>query len=79
LFIDAHQIAVVYLAVAAVASTIFLFCSFWVYHFVDLEHDAIDELAGVDAEDAMEAELVESPRCFERAGRENQGFETVRA
>lgn len=33
------QIAVVYLTVFAGAGTVFVFCSFWVYHYVDLEFD----------------------------------------
>lgn len=31
------QIAVVYLGVGALATMIFVFCGFWVYHYIDLE------------------------------------------
>jgi len=34
------EIAVIYLGVAAIAGAVFMFCSFWVYHYVDLEHEA---------------------------------------
>jgi hypothetical protein len=30
---------VVYLVIAAIAGSVFVFCSYWVYHFVDPEHD----------------------------------------
>ena len=36
------EIAVIYLATFAVAGGIFMFCSFWIYHYVDLEHDSGD-------------------------------------
>lgn len=52
----------VYLVVAAVSGTVFVFCSFWVYYFVDPEHDTM-HLADVeveDAENAMEAERLQS-------------------
>lgn len=34
-----EKIAMLYLAVAAIAGGAFLFCSFWVYHYVDLDYD----------------------------------------
>ena len=37
------QIAVVYLAVLAVAGMVFVFCSFWVYHYVDEAVDGEEE------------------------------------
>ncbi|MCJ1456674.1 hypothetical protein MMC28_007037, partial [Mycoblastus sanguinarius] len=46
-------IAVVYLATAAFASTIFVFASFWVYHYVDLDHESRD-----DAEPEADAEML---------------------
>lgn len=33
------QVAAVYLVTAALAGAIFVFASFWVYHYVDLDHD----------------------------------------
>ena len=32
------EVAMVYLATTAVAGGVFMFCSFWIYHYVDLEH-----------------------------------------
>lgn len=29
----------VYLALGSIAGLIFVFCSYWVYHYVDIEHD----------------------------------------
>ena len=37
------QAAIFYLVAAAVAGTAFIFCSFWIYHFVDFESDALLE------------------------------------
>lgn len=39
---DILQIAIVYLAVAALAGSIFTFCGFWVYHYIDLEQDVVE-------------------------------------
>lgn len=53
----------VYLVVAAVAGGVFVFCSFWVYHFVDPEYDT-NQLAEAPAEGvvgSMEAETL--PSC----------------
>ena len=36
------QVAVVYLATAAFAGAIFMFASFWIYHYVDLDHESRD-------------------------------------
>lgn len=36
-----------YLGTTAVAAASFVFCSFWIYHYVDLEHGAEE---GVEAE-----------------------------
>jgi hypothetical protein len=33
------EVAVIFLATGTVAGSTFVFCSFWVYHYVDLEHD----------------------------------------
>ncbi len=55
----------VYLVFAAVSGMVFIFCSFWVYYFVDPEHDTI-HLADVEVEDtenAMEAERSQSLQC----------------
>jgi hypothetical protein len=51
---------VVYLVIAAIAGSVFLFCSFWVYHFIDLEHDTKGSAEDVleDTEDAMDAENI---------------------
>jgi hypothetical protein len=37
------QIAVMYLTVLVGGLTAFVFCTFWVYHYVDLSHDMDDE------------------------------------
>ena len=34
------QVAVVYLATGGIAGGIFVFASFWIYHYVDLDHDS---------------------------------------
>ena len=36
------QVAVFYLATAALAGAIFMFASFWIYHYVDLEQESGD-------------------------------------
>ncbi len=36
------QVAVVYLATAVLAGAIFMFASFWIYHYVDLDHESRD-------------------------------------
>ena len=36
------EIAVVYLIVFAIGGAAFMLCSFWVYHYVDLEHEFKD-------------------------------------
>lgn len=38
------EIAVIYLGVAVLAAAVFVFCSFWVYHYVDLEHEFDDSI-----------------------------------
>lgn len=43
------EIAVIYLGVAAIAGAVFVFCSFWVYHYVDLEHE-VDDTTGTESE-----------------------------
>ena len=73
----------VYLAVTAIAGGVFVFCSFWVYHFVDLEHDT-NQLAEAEAEaeDAevaeasMEAEMLPPSRGLERGSRMNHDYHT---
>lgn len=47
-----QQIAVVYLATAASALAIFVFASFWIYHYVDLDHDS-QEIAGPETDAGM--------------------------
>lgn len=32
----------VYLATTAVAGSVFMFCSFWIYHYVDLDYGSGD-------------------------------------
>jgi hypothetical protein len=68
---------VLYLVVAAVACIAYLFCSFWVYHFVDLEHDEsqLAEAEVEDAEDAMELELLRSRRDPESVARTSHEFQ----
>ena len=36
------QVAVVYLATAVLAGAIFMFASFWIYHYVVLDHESRD-------------------------------------
>jgi hypothetical protein len=38
---DNLKIAVMYLTVFAGAGTIFVFCSFWVYHYVELDFNVV--------------------------------------
>lgn len=52
-----RQSAVVYLAVAALAGGAFVFCSFWVYHYVDLEHGG-EEVADEEAENAEDIAML---------------------
>ncbi|KAF1977177.1 hypothetical protein BU23DRAFT_500977 [Bimuria novae-zelandiae CBS 107.79] len=44
-----HNIAVIYLAVFAFAGSLFIFCSFWVYHYIDSGMDAEEDFALDDA------------------------------
>ena len=44
-----------YLATAAFAGAIFMFASFWIYHYVDLDHDSGDA-----AESEIDAEMLRS-------------------
>ena len=37
----------VYLATLAVAGSVFMFCSFWIYHYVDLDYDSGDMIEAV--------------------------------
>lgn len=37
------QIAVMYLTVSAIAGTMFVFCSYWVYYYVDLDFETTGE------------------------------------
>ena len=34
-----EKVAVTYLAICVIAGSIFTFCSFWIYHYIDLEDD----------------------------------------
>ena len=34
-----QKIAVVYLSICAIAGGTLMFCSFWIYHYIDLEDD----------------------------------------
>ena len=43
------QTAVIYLVTSGIALAVFMFCSFWVYHYVDLEDD-LEEFSGQNAE-----------------------------
>lgn len=49
---DNPQIAVTYISFIAVAGPAYVFCSYWVYHYVDL---------GFDASNEEEEELEENP------------------
>jgi hypothetical protein len=44
-----------YLTISAVAGTTFVFCSFWVYHYVDLDFDANSEAEDDDEEGSLSA------------------------
>ena len=37
-----QKIAVVYLTISAIAGGTLMFCSFWIYHYIDLEDDDIE-------------------------------------
>ena len=41
--------AVIYLVTSGIAGAVFMFCSFWVYHYVDLEDD-LEEFSAQNAE-----------------------------
>lgn len=43
------EIAVIYLGVAAIAGAVFVFCSFWVYHYVDPEHE-VDDMIEIESD-----------------------------
>ncbi|KAH3907617.1 hypothetical protein HBI56_180000 [Parastagonospora nodorum] len=47
---DGCNIAVMYLSVCAIAGTTFVFCGFWIYHYVDLGFDEYHD--GSDGEEA---------------------------
>ena len=47
------QVAVFYLATAVLAGAVFLFASFWIYHYVDLDHGARDYTAEPDTETVL--------------------------
>ena len=49
------EVAMFYLATIAIAGGTFMFCSFWIYHYVDLEHEFEDmtELETVAAQSAQ--------------------------
>ena len=44
------QVAVFYLATTVLAGAVFLFASFWIYHYVNLDHEARDYTAEPDTE-----------------------------
>lgn len=46
------QVAVVYLTTGAFALAIFVFASFWIYHYVDLDHES-QEVAGPETDAGM--------------------------
>jgi hypothetical protein len=43
------QTAIFYLAASAIAGLAFLFCSFWIYHFVDFDNDISIEAGGMES------------------------------
>jgi hypothetical protein len=71
---------VVYLVVAAIAGSVFLFCSFWIYHFIDLDHDTnqLAEARAEDIEDAVGADQSQSLRDPERDSRIRHELYTAR-
>jgi hypothetical protein len=57
-----EKIAVMYLTICAVAGATFVFCGFWIYHYVDLGFDVHDD----DREDEeIESLASNSPRDAE--------------
>jgi hypothetical protein len=52
---DSLQIAIMYLTVFAGAGVVFMFCSFWVYHYVELDFDLkLDEAKQEEDSPALE-------------------------
>ncbi len=41
---NSHKVAVIFLAMSGLAGAIFIFCSYWIYHYIDLEDD-LEEFA----------------------------------
>ncbi|KAF2450957.1 hypothetical protein P171DRAFT_427223 [Karstenula rhodostoma CBS 690.94] len=59
-WISGHNVAVVYLVVLVLAGALFVFCSFWIYHYVSAGLDGGDYFAGNslwDEEDGNEMSL----------------------
>lgn len=52
---EGHQIAVMYLSVVFGAGLAFVMCSFWVYHYVDVNFEAAD-LDDIDDDDEGNAQ-----------------------
>lgn len=57
------EIAVMYLSVCAVAGATFIFCGFWIYHYVDLGLDENHDGSDVEEADGSGYEIVQSSRA----------------
>ena len=44
-----------YLTISAIAGTTFVFCSFWIYHYVDLDFDANSDAEDDEEEGSLSA------------------------
>ncbi|KAF2688272.1 hypothetical protein K458DRAFT_475164 [Lentithecium fluviatile CBS 122367] len=51
------NIAVMYLTICALAGTVFVFCTFWIYHYVDLDFDAHSQREDDGEEDSPAFEM----------------------
>ena len=47
----------IYLTITAIAGGTFVFCSFWVYHYVDLEHEA-EDMAETETEASISMDVL---------------------
>ena len=51
--LNSTKIAVVYLVTGAITTGVFIFASFWIYHYVDLDHHSAREEAASEIEALM--------------------------
>jgi hypothetical protein len=56
------EIAVMYLSVCAVAGATFVFCGFWIYHYVDLGFDEYHDDSDIENAEGTGNENVQSSR-----------------